>query len=240
MPRLNINWKLALVTALLFPLLLTLGFWQLDREQEKRNLDAVYEQRRIQPPLPLETIDWTADDLAFVRLVAEGEFLNERNFLLDNRILDSRIGYELITPLLTESGVVLVNRGWLPMGPSRQQLPELPPVEGTVTVQGSIYVAPGESFLLSDVQEQAAGQWPQVIQSIDSDAMATSLEDEVTAPVLPYTVRLENAQPGALQVEWPVISMSPATHRGYAVQWFTMAAVLLLLFVYISFRRDED
>lgn len=241
MRRPNINWKVALVTALLFPLLLTLGFWQLDREEQKRAAETLYEQRRNEPPRPLATVDWEADDLAYVRVRVEGEFLNQRNFLLDNRIMDSRVGYELITPLQTDQGLLLVNRGWIPMGPSRQQLPELPAVEDEVTLRGSIYVPFGEGLVLSAIQEQAAGVWPQVIQSLDVGFMDELLDGPFAdEPVLPYTLRLDPDETGAMQAVWPVISMSPETHRGYAVQWFTMAAVLLLLFIYISFRRDED
>jgi len=240
MLQLDLNWKLTLTTTVLFPVLLMLGFWQLDREQEKRAVQQLHEQRSLQAPVDLHSLPTTGTDsvdLAYLRVHLRGEYLNDRNFLLDNRLHESRPGYELITPFRTDDRVVFVNRGWLPMGPSRQQLPALPAVDGEVRLQGTIYVPPGETFVLSDVQEQAPGQWPQVIQRIDIDRMTEALETAVG--VFPFSVRLAEHSPGALLAEWPVISMSPETHRGYAVQWFTMAAVLLLLFFYVSIKRRE-
>jgi len=236
--QLDINWKMALVTAILLPLLLALGFWQLSREQEKIAVQTLHDERRDQQVLAVESLFSPVpeeDALAYLPVQASGRYDNTRQFLLDNRMHQSRPGYELITPLQTDAGVVMVNRGWLPQGPSRQELPALPSVEQDVTVVGTVYVPPGRTFVLSDAQEQSAEQWPKVIQRIEIDEMAEMLGTEL----FPHTVRLRDGEPGALVIDWPVITSGPETHRGYAIQWFTMAAVLLLLFVYTSIKRRE-
>ncbi len=236
--QLDINWKLALASALLLPLLLALGFWQLSREQEKIAVQTLYDERRDQPEIALESLLPAPPDdeaLAYLPVQASGRFDNTRQFLLDNRMHESRPGYELISPLETEAGVVMINRGWLPQGPSRQQLPALPPVENPVTVAGTVYVPPGRTFVLSDAQEQSAEQWPKVIQRVEIDEMAELLGMEL----FPHTVRLRDGEPGALVIDWPVVTSGPETHRAYAVQWFTMAVVLLLLFLYSSIKRRE-
>lgn len=236
--QLDINWKLALVSALLLPLLLALGFWQLSREQEKISVQALHDERRDQQALALEALFSPVPDdeaLAYLPVQASGRYDNTRQFLLDNRMHESRPGYELITPLHTNAGVVMINRGWLPQGPSRQELPALPAVEQDVTIVGMVYVPPGRTLVLSDVQEQSAEQWPKVIQRVEIDEMAEMLGTEL----FPHTVRLQEGQPGALITDWPVVTGGPETHRGYAVQWFTMAAVLLLLFLYSSIKRRE-
>ena len=52
--------------------------------------------------------------------------------------------------------------------------------------------------------------------------------------VFPFPVRIDAGEPGALQVDWQVVNMSPQTHQGYAVQWFAMAAVLLVFYLFRS------
>src|SRR5690606_411480 len=102
-------WKLSLLTVLLLPLLISLGFWQLAREQEKLALEQQYEARREQLPQALDTLD-AQRDLQYTQVWAEGEPDNAHLFLLDNRIHAGRAGYEVLVPLLTDSGwLVFIN-----------------------------------------------------------------------------------------------------------------------------------
>src|SRR5690606_5018678 len=128
--RYRFDWKLTLMCLLLLPLLLRLGFWQLSREEEKRELQALYEERLQRLPVPLESLD-AGSDLQYVPVSIQGRFDNSRYFLLDNRVHEGRVGYEAIVPFLSSSGlVVFVNRGWLPGTGDRQRLPVLDAVEG--------------------------------------------------------------------------------------------------------------
>lgn len=230
------GWKMTLFTVLFCPLLFTMGQWQLDREQEKIALQASYDQRLSASPVLASDVDWTSDDLAFVNIRAEGEFDNEHSFLLDNRTNDSRVGYELVVPFTTTAGTtLLVNRGWIPQGPSRVVLPELEGVNGHVAIEAAIYVPLGETFLLGSAQE-TPNSWPKVIQSIDVDAMAK----EYGKNLLPYTARLSRRSIGAKAIDWPAINMSPEKHRGYAVQWFAMLVALISLYIYFGFKHPES
>lgn len=232
----HFNWKLTLFTVLLLPLMVYLGLWQLAREQEKRDTQADYDARASQPPVALSAIDWQADaDLAWSRVQAQGRYDNERQFLLDNRINQSRVGYELITPFRTDQGLLLVNRGWVAQGVDRQTLPDVSVIEHETGIQGTIYVPSGEIMVLG--AEEPAGQnpWPRVIQSLDIAHVSALLGEEV----LPYSVRLDVGSPGLQQVNWQPVTLSPETHRAYAVQWFFMAVVLIILYLIFSFRRPE-
>lgn len=230
------DWKLSLLTALLLPLLLSLGVWQLRRADEKLELQEQYSARQGEPPVALEQLD-TAEDLQYRQVEFSGRYDNAHNFLLDNRIHQGQVGYELITPFVTDTErVVLVNRGWLPQGPTRAALPALDAIEGRVTLRGSIYVPVGTPLVLGEVA--ALEGWPRVIQSLDPPA-AGALAGYPDNSVFPYSVRLADAAPGVLVRDWPVVSMGPERHQGYAVQWFAMALMLLGLYLYYSTRPSN-
>ncbi|HEY0962425.1 MAG TPA: SURF1 family protein [Pseudomonadales bacterium] len=229
------DWKLTLLTALLLPLLLSLGSWQLRREQEKLQLQEQYAARESEAPVSLAALDPDAD-LQYRRVEFSGEYDNAHSFLLDNRIHQGQVGYEAITPVLTTNGgLVLVNRGWLPQGATRADLPELRAVDGRVDLRGSVYVPVGKPLVLGSAE--AGDAWPRIVQTLDVPAMATDAGHAERA-LFPYSVRLDEGMPGVLVRDWPVISTTPEKHRAYAVQWFAMAAMLLALYLYYSTRPD--
>lgn len=231
------GWKLSLFTALLMPLLLWLGVWQLDREQEKVAMQVHHAARSAAPAVAVQAVDWQSEDLAYVRIVAEGRYDNERSYLLDNRIFRGRAGYEILTPFSTIDGHhLLINRGWIQAGSTRDDLPQVEVVDGQVQITGSIYVPVEEPFLLSDVQEAHGAGWPRVIQSIRMDEIAAQLG----LPMLAHSVRLTAGSPGLEQDNWPTVNMQPEKHRAYAVQWFTMATALLVMYVYFGFKHPAS
>lgn len=229
------DWKLTLLTALLLPLLLSLGFWQLLREQEKLHLQQQYAARQNETPVPLDAID-LAHDQQYRQVEFSGRYDNENNFLLDNRIHQGQVGYDLITPVITDSNsVVLVNRGWLPQGSSREELPVPAVIDGDVTLRGSIYVPIGTPFVLDDAITFDRG--PRVAQVLNPVQMAEAAGYSASL-LFPYSVRLAEGAPGVLVRDWPLISTTPEKHRGYAVQWFAMALVLLGLYLYYCTRPE--
>ncbi|MAY02949.1 MAG: hypothetical protein CMQ38_08240 [Gammaproteobacteria bacterium] len=226
------EWKITLFTILLLPVLVSLGFWQLQREQERLELQSLYESRQGAESVALSSLDLNAD-LQYMPVSFSGEFINDKNFLLDNKIYDGKVGFEVITPFIAVSGErVLVNRGWIAANQYRQNLPEVEPVHGQLTLNGAVYVPLGEQFMLGEEQEVEG--WPKVIQSIDMDYIRTALTD--SQDIFPYTVRLDPLSPGVFVRNWTLISTTPERHRGYAIQWFSMACVLLLLYIFVSTR----
>ena len=230
--RFDPEWRITLFSAILVPLMVALGFWQLQRASEKAELSAAWEVRQQQAPVPVaELWDAPGTALAYLPVSLRGSFLEEEYFLLDNRILGGRFGYEVLGIMRLEGsgGLVLVNRGWIAGDPARLELPEVPPVDGQVVVAGTVYVAPGVPYLL--VEQQLQPGWPKLLQAIEMDKVSPALGRLADDPVFPYPVRLAQGQPGALAVDWQVVNVSPDKHRAYAVQWFTMAAVLLMFYL---------
>jgi surfeit locus 1 family protein len=233
--RIDANWKVIALVVLLLPLLLKLGFWQLDRADEKRQLQQLYSSRAAQPqlsPMELQTIpEAELPALAFRHVVLRGTFDNDHHFLLDNQILNGAVGYHLLTPLTLESGSsVLVNRGWIG-GHADRRIPSLPAQRGAVEIVASIYVPQGESVVLG--QNEWSVTWPVVVQSVDVERAAQALGVDL----FDYELRIQPGYPGSQQVSWPAINTRPEKHTGYAVQWFVMAAVLLILWLYSSIEK---
>lgn len=224
------NWKVWLFVLLLMPLLLWLGFWQLDRAEQKREMLARYQQQRSAPALSAAKL-FAADPaaLAHRRVRLRGDFLADYSLLLDNQILDGRVGYQLLQPFRSEQGLLLVNRGWLP-GPPDRSMPLLPVAPAAVELTAAVYIPAGQAVVLRE--DDWSANWPLRVQSVDVQRFA----DKLGQSVFPYVLRIEPAQPGALEVYWPPVNTRPEKHTGYAVQWFAMAAALLLCGIFASLR----
>ncbi|MEY4640967.1 MAG: hypothetical protein RLZZ227_961 [Pseudomonadota bacterium] len=229
------DWKLTLLTLMLLPLLLSLGFWQLRREDEKLAMQANWDARERETPVALGMLP-VAGDLQYRQVELSGTVDNERIFLLDNRVHLGQAGYDVVVPVTTDDNqLVFVNRGWIAQGASRQQLPVIAPIQGPVRLRGTVYVPVGEPFVLGG--DVVAEGWPKVVQTLEPAAMAQQLG--AGSLYFPYVIRLAEAAPGVLVRDWPVITTTPEKHRGYAVQWFAMTAMLLGLYLYYSIRGDK-
>lgn len=228
----DFEWRLTLFAAVLVPVMIGLGFWQLQRSDEKMALAAAFEQRQLQPPAFLyELGDKPAGSLAYMPVRLRGEFLQGEYFLLDNRVREGQVGYEVLSILKQAGGggAVLVNRGWIAGTADRLLLPVVPAVAGEIELTGHIYVAPGEPYLLAE--QQLGEGWPKRIQAVEMDKLGPPVEALMSGEVFPYPVRIDGNQVGALRADWQIVNISPSKHTGYAVQWFSMAAVLFVIYL---------
>ncbi len=233
--RFDLEWRITLFTLVMVPLMASLGFWQLQRAQEKTHLAAAFEERQQQAPVPVSGLrDNSAESLAYLPVQLVGSFLPDKYFLLDNQVQHGRFGYEVlgILQLSDGGGSVLVNRGWVAGDAARRALPVVPMVDGTVEISGHIYVAPGKPFMLAE--QQLGSAWPKLIQAVEMDKLGPAVAALQGGRLFRFPVRIDAGEPGALQVDWQLVNMSPQTHQGYAVQWFAMAAVLFVFFLFRS------
>lgn len=228
----DFEWRTTLFTALLVPLMVSLGFWQIHRAEEKTALASAFEARQQQPPAALVALwDTPAEQLAYMPVRIRGQFVPDANFLLDNQTRDGRVGYEVlsIVQLPDEGGSVLVNRGWVAGSADRQSLPLVPTVTGQADITGHVYVAPGKPFLLA--KQQFDSNWPKRIQAIEMDKLTPLIAALAAGKVFPYPVRIDAGERGALAVNWQIMNASPQKHQAYAVQWFAMAATLFVFYL---------
>lgn len=228
----------SLIVAALLVLLIGLGFWQLDRAEQKRALLEDFRDRPTEAAVRLHAGLEPKPGWRYRQAWARGEYDGRHQFLLDNKVHNGRVGYHVLTPLrLAHSdAVVLVNRGWVPQGRTRQDLPALPvSSEGTVTVEGVIDLPPEDVFTLGEGEDRAPG-WPKVLQRIRFDLQGSQLD----ADLLPLVLLLGPDEPDGFVRQWaPVPSFGPARHIGYAVQWFALALALVILFFW-AVKRPLD
>lgn len=222
-----------LVVLALLPLLVWLGFWQLQRADEKRALLAAQAARLQAAPVAVGELERSRDP-AFLRVRLEGFFDDRHSLILDNRSRDGQVGVELLQPFYDQpSGLwLLVNRGWLPW-PDRRQPPRFDTPEQPLTLTAWVYVPASKPFQLR--ADAASDSWPRLITAVEPAA----LWQRLGRGGLPYEIRLEPG-PAAYRAEWPVVAMGPEKHLGYAVQWFALAAALLGLFVYLGLHNARE
>ncbi len=224
------NWKLLSFSGIFLPLTVVLGFWQLQRADEKSLLLELQQQRETSGPQPFANISAAADNQYLAVRVA-GHFDNERTVLLDNRVRRGQPGYEAVS-LFKVAGsdqCRLVNRGWIAGSLDRRVLPPVPKVTGEQILTGHLYRQTTPPLRLGD-NGWRQQQWPQVVQSL----LPAEAEPWVGEKLFPYVLRLDQRAPGALHTGWTIVNVQPGKHVGYAVQWFAMAATLLILTVFAS------
>ena len=219
------NVKIAATVALLFPLLIALGFWQLSRADEKRDIVARFDRNQQSAPALVNDLSGT-EDMQYRSAWLRGALDSERRIFLDNRVRHSRPGYEVLEVLTVEpSGLrVLINRGWVLAPLDRNKLPSVAPVTGNSQFRGFLYRNLPGSFILND-GISAFPSWPARLGWISVER-ASELFGQ---PFYAYQLRLDRDSPGALQTGWPTVAVQPEKHTAYAVQWFTMAAVLVIM-----------
>ena len=239
--RLEINGdvRACVAGAVLFALLLNLGFWQLGRADEKNVLQTRWEARSALPavtPLALlETSDFS--QYADRRVRWQGTLDPEAYVLLDNRLHRGRVGYHVVALIETDGSSVPVNLGWLAGDPSRRTAPVVNLMKGPALIEGQVYVPSAKPIMM--VEQLPPDHLPATVQTLYWDQWFDTLAALTGASIFPYEVRIDPASPLALVAEWPVVNQSSAKHIGYAVQWFAMAGVLLLIGVLlVSNIRD--
>ncbi len=218
-----------------------LGVWQLDRARQKTDLQAQIEARAALPALP--AADLARDDAAaqaqwYRHVTLRGRWLAGATVYLDNRTLDDRAGFVVVTPLRlddrgaaagTEGDAVLVQRGWVPRDPvDRTRLAPIVTPPGEVEIDGRVAPPPARRLALG---ADAPGP---IRQNLDLAAFAR----EIRVPLRPVTVqqfdRAGAAADGLLR-RWPAPTIDVATNRGYAVQWFALCALTIGLYVWFQF-----
>ncbi len=224
-----------LATVALLPLVLGLGFWQLDRAEHKARLQTEYDARTHGPIVSIGVSLQPAETLRFYRVVAKGRYDGDRQILLDNRVHRGQVGYHVITPLVIEGSEtrVLVNRGWVALGMDREHLPAIDTPTGVQEIFG-VAMVPAERVFTLGKPGAVSGQWEPVWQTMDMARFKAA----VNYPVQPVVVLLDPASPaGGFVRAWSRLDAGIATHKAYAFQWFALAIALLTLYLVVNIRK---
>lgn len=227
----------SIVFLFLFPFLLSLGVWQIDRALDKQALLDQRADSELTQPLDLNLAPRLSAADRYRPARARGRYEAEQQWLLDNRIRHGQAGYHVFTPFRLEGQgepTLLVNRGWVAVGASREYLPQLPVPSGPVLLSGRLDTPASVALVIGEVPLESVAERV-VVQSLD----IAELNRVRGQDLMPFALVLDEDGPGALQYDWsPAPQMGPEKHLGYAVQWFGLATALLIIYVGVNTGRD--
>lgn len=206
-------------------ILLGMGTWQLQRAQEKKEILTQYEKQSSQTVMPLNTSREDYTELRYRDVRVEGRYDASKQLLLDNQVRNRQAGYNVLTPFRLQNGKwVLVDRGWVPQGLTRQLLPKVDIKQLEAVLTGKVYVPFAAAFSLGSI-DSGNKIWPRVIQYVEFSEISQLLGYDL----LPLIIRLSpDAADGYLR-EWVAVPFTPARHVAYAVQWYGLAIALLVI-----------
>jgi surfeit locus 1 family protein len=232
------RWIVLIAAVLGVALTARLGFWQLSRASEKESLQALLEDRGGAPPLAAAELarDATAAALQHYRRIdLRGRWVAERTVFLDNRQMNGRPGFFVVTPLLLDgtADAVLVQRGWVPRDAAeRSRLPALPLPAGAVEISARIAPPPARLY-------QFGAELPGAIRQnlvLDDFARETGLS---LRPLSVWQLDTPAAVPDGLLRQWAPPAVDVHKHYGYAFQWFALAALITGLYVWFQLIRPR-
>jgi cytochrome oxidase assembly protein ShyY1 len=237
--RLWLRWALLIIfVAVLGVVFVNLGEWQLDRLAQRKERNAttiINEQKPVQPYEQVFTRPVTDAD-QWQRVEARGTFDAQHQFVVRYRSNGDADGYEVVTPLRTATGAVLVDRGFIPLQRGTQ-IPSVAPAPptGEVTVVGHVR---------RDEKGRRAATTPvgNQMRLINSQAVAATLPYPIATGYIGLLTVQPEQQGGFQPIKLPELSEGP--HFWYALQWFmftAVAAVGIVVFIRgdLRARREE-
>lgn len=228
MPLRRFSPGFLILTLLFVGLTLSLGFWQLDRAEQKQALLDIYSERS-QTSVPLATVidDWQSS--RYQRIETDGVFLPDKQIFLENQVREGQVGYHAYVPFRTvEDDIILVNTGWQKKPQEKQDIPET-----QVQIEALLRPPPEVGLRLGSL-DQTSFDRPYRIPYLDIDWIGTRLDLNLS----PFVLLLATDTDGEITTDWMPVRMPPERHRGYAVTWFSLAAALVALFLVYSFKKE--
>jgi surfeit locus 1 family protein len=236
-------------TALMIPILLSLGFWQLRRADEKQALI----DRLHSGASTTQTVDaGNVETLPLLQqVIAHGHYDGARQIFLDNmwstknaqvdgKPVGVQPGVNVLTPLiLDDNHILLVNRGWQPFGRTRADLPNVAIDSESRTVRGLISSIPEPGMRISDSAGDSS-TWPRLLNY----PKLAELRAIYGAQLLPRILLLDTAAANGFERDWSTrynfTDFGPDRHVGYAAQWFGLAFALFVIYVVVSLKSHRD
>jgi len=226
-----------------FILAISLGNWQMRRGDAKLALQAQAEAAERAAPGEITPLLSSIEEIAAAlprRVRASGVFDNAGTIYLDNRALNGMAGVYVLTPLVIgqQLPALLIDRGWKPRDPqdrSRVSVPAPPP--GVVAVEGLAVARPS---LLLELGRDAELRVPGLWQNLDYEAYERVTGRRVARFVVRQSTDARIQTPDGLQRAWPRPGSGVEKHRGYAFQWYSLAALIAVLAVALGIKRKRN
>lgn len=227
-----------LCTAVAFVILISLGTWQVQRLHWKEAEIAKRQARSTAPPIDFPALTSELEEAEFRRVRVTGRFLHDSEFHLVARTHQGRVGLQIVTPMVTSQpwlrAPLMVNRGWVPIeraDPASR--PESLPA-GEVTLSG-ILRFPRPPGWFSPDNDPARNQWYWIDLAAMTEAVGSRGED---AGFMVLYADL-GSDPKALPIGGQVRIAARNDHLQYAITWYALAVVLLVIYLLFHLRRED-
>lgn len=211
--------------------------WQYGRGVQKDAALIAYADALQAPAVPLADAAMRPSDLPVrvngtVRPMSTGAWV-----MLDNQIRDSRVGvraYAIVRPS-PQQPWMLADFGWLPFGPDRT-LTDVPALPESIDVRGLLVPLPGQGMRLGANPAMRAGE-PVLVTYLDPAELAAQLQQPIADRVL--RVDADVAFGFARDATLQPTGLPPERHYGYALQWGGLAIAVIVIYLFLSFRKPR-
>jgi len=215
-------------------LLISLGFWQLDRADEKRAIEdkiAIANSANVELVVSTELLK----DKEYYHVRLQGSYVDDKQFIYDNQIVDQISGYYVLTPFVLngDSKTVLINRGFIAWNGRRDKLADID-IEGEITEVKVQISKPVKRMELK--ASEISGEFPVLIQALDLDAMSAIASIDFVSVVGLLSPESSN---GFVR-RWESYTGTIERHIGYAIQWFLMALVLAFIGIRLALKQRRS
>lgn len=216
--------------------MLTAGFWQLRRLDERRQTNEKVLAVTTEAPVPLDSVvsvSTPPDQLSALQyrpVTVTGTYRPDEQVLINNRSNNGAPGYWVVTPLVQANGVaVAVNRGWVPFSVSVDgPWDDFAPPTGTVTVTGIIRLTQERSSgIVSGPADSATGEL-RLLSRVDVQRLAQQIDEQLLPVYINLTGTSVPVAPYPIAVPPPDLSEGP--HLGYALQWFAFSLLTIIVY----------
>ncbi|QQX80584.1 SURF1 family protein [Shewanella sp. KX20019] len=225
---------IVLSTLIVFSILVKLGFWQLERAEQKQQWQTALSARQSATVLSFEQLleQSSNENLTGYKLSTQATPILEQVFLLDNQTVDGRVGYLAYQAFEIDPTKpwLLVELGFAVGGIDRAVLPTVLAITEPLQLTGRVYqkeMNPMSSDLMAEPG------WPKRIQNLNIEQLALLIDKPLVRTVL----QPNNLPNDTRAHPWKPIPLSAQKHQGYAVQWFSMAGAFGILVLYALFRK---
>jgi surfeit locus 1 family protein len=239
-------WLITFAAIIAAVVTLKLGFWQLSRAHEKLALQASIQSQAALPALnAAELLSSKSASMLHRTITLKGHWLPQYTLFLDNRQMDSKPGFfvvtpfEFVNPATSFKQTILVQRGWLPRNfLNRNKIPDIVSDTVDITITGRIALSPSKLFEFKGTETGA------IRQNIEIEALAK----EFKIDLLPYSLlqldshaadAVKSNQPGQLLRQWAQPNYGSEKNYGYMVQWWALSALMTMLYVWFQLIRPH-
>jgi len=224
-------------------LLLSMGFWQLERSAQKKVLFEQFNSNSEQIISLAEALERQSS--LYTQVEISGQFLQDIHYLLDNMVNSESIpGRHVVSLFQTiDNELILINRGWIALRsvnePQSSLVRFLQTPENQIQLSGRLDNLRQPGLSLSTEIPQT--DYPKTVQFPTFE----QFESDLGKKLVHYQLLLnpdndQKAYNFAYLREWQPREMGPERHLAYAFQWFALALTLCIIYLLLSFRKIKD